>query len=380
MKSLAIISLLATALTAITQTFAEPDPNFHIYLAFGQSNMEGQGPIESQDRIVDERFQVLSTVGGCNGRELGEWYDATPPLASCFSRIGPTDYFGRTLVKKLPEEIRVGVVVVAVGGCDIQLFEKNNYKSYNLLSYMFNVVNSYGGNPYGRLIEMGKKAQEAGVIKGILLHQGETNNGQQNWPNRVKGVYEDILTDLNLKAEDVPLLAGEVVQSNVGGLCGGMNSIIQQLPNVIPTAHVISSQGLEQQGDGYHFSTAAYRTFGERYAEEMLKILGDVKVVKQNQNQSQDQNQNNQNCWSTNLGYPCCVGQTEVVYTDNDGKWGVQNNNWCGIIDNTCWAKNLGYDCCSTDKCRTVLYTDSDGKWDVDNDNWCGITSANSIC
>ncbi|ORX35843.1 hypothetical protein BCR36DRAFT_445547 [Piromyces finnis] len=86
---------------------------------------------------------------------------------------------------------------------------------------------------------MGKKAQEVGVIKGILFHQGETNTGQQNWPNRVKNVYYNILKDLGLKADDVPFLAGEVVQSNEGGQCGSMNSIIQQLPKVIPSAHVI---------------------------------------------------------------------------------------------------------------------------------------------
>jgi len=278
MRTFAIAAFVATTLSAISQTFAAPDPNFHIYLAFGQSNMEGQGQIENQDRTVDKRFQMIATVSGCNNRQVGNWYDAIPPLANCEGKLGPVDYFGRTLVKKLPQQIKVGVAVVAVAGCDIQLFEKNNYRNYNLQSYMQSRVRAYGGNPYGRLVEVGKKAKEVGVIKGILLHQGETNSGQQNWPNRVKAIYEDLLKDLDLKAADVPLLAGEVVSSASGGQCGSMNSIIQKLPQVIPTAHVISSQGLGQQGDGLHFSSAAYRTFGERYANEMLKILGDNPV------------------------------------------------------------------------------------------------------
>ena len=41
------------------------------------------------------------------------------------------------------------------------------------------------------LIELAKIAKKQGVIKGILLHQGETNNGDANWPNRVKTVYND---------------------------------------------------------------------------------------------------------------------------------------------------------------------------------------------
>jgi len=278
-RNISILTILATTFSVVSKTFAAPDPNFHIYLAFGQSNMEGAGPIEGQDKTVDKRFQMLATVSGCNGRTTGQWYDATPPLANCNGKLGPVDYFGRTLVKKLPEQIKVGAVVVAVAGCDIQLFEKDNYKSYKMESWMQNTVNAYGGNPYGRLVEMGKKAKEVGVIKGILLHQGETNTGQQNWPNRVKGIYQNLPTDLGLNANDVPLLAGEVVSSAQGGSCGSMNSIIQSLPQTIPTAHVISSQGLGQQGDGLHFTSASYRTFGERYAEEMLKILGNVSVA-----------------------------------------------------------------------------------------------------
>jgi len=396
---------MATALTAITQTFAAPDPNFHIYLAFGQSNMEGQGPIGQQDRTVDKRFQMLSTVSGCNGRQLGQWYDATPPLANCGGKLGPVDYFGRTLVEKLPKEIKVGVVVVAVAGCDIQLFEKDNYRNYRLESWMQQTVNAYGGNPYGRLIDMAKKAQEVGVIKGVLLHQGETNTGQQNWPQRVKAIYDDMLKTLNLKAEDVPLLAGEVVTSAAGGQCGSMNSIIDGLPRTIPTAHVISANGLGQQGDGLHFSSEAYRTFGARYAEEMLKILGDVKPVStqtpttpaapSTPTTAQSTGSNSKtlpgtntktlpdNCWSKSLGFPCCTARTIVAYTDANGQWGIQNNNWCGkpnTNNKNCWAKSLGFNCCSTGACRNVQYSDVDGQWDVENGQWCGISTANVLC
>ncbi|MGG6497147.1 UNVERIFIED_CONTAM: sialate O-acetylesterase, partial [Bacteroidetes bacterium 56_B9] len=85
----------------------------------------------------------------------------------------------------------------------IDLFDKRTYKAYlkKQPDWMKNFASQYNGNPYARLIELGKIAQKQGVIKGILLHQGETNNGDANWPNRVKTVYNDILKDLNLKAE-----------------------------------------------------------------------------------------------------------------------------------------------------------------------------------
>jgi len=37
-------------------------------------------------------------------------------------------------------------------------------------------------------------------------------------------------------------------------------------------------------------------------------------------------------------GFNCCNGCT-VTYTDASGKWGVENNQWCGI-DSSCDAKS----------------------------------------
>jgi len=280
MRTSIVLSFLATTLSVISQTFAKPDPNFHIYLAFGQSNMEGAGDVEAKDRIADERYKMISTVDNCMGRHLGEWYYALPPITSCFGNLGPLDWFGRTLTQFLPEEITVGVVPVAVAGCDIKLFEEENYASYEQPDWMQERSDSYGGNPYRRLIDMAKVAQKDGVIKGILFHQGETNNTQRDWPERVKVIYERILNELNLKAEDVPLLAGETLRTEADGICGAHNEVIATLPDVIPTSYVISSEGLENRGDGYHFTSASYRTLGQRYAEKMLEILGDVEVVK----------------------------------------------------------------------------------------------------
>jgi len=92
--------------------------------------------------------------------------------------------------KKLSEHIKVGVRVVAIADCDNQLFEKNNYRNSNRPYWMINNVQNYGGNPYGRLVDMAKKAQQDVVIKSILLHQGETNDCQQNWSERVKDIYK----------------------------------------------------------------------------------------------------------------------------------------------------------------------------------------------
>ena len=82
------------------------DPNFHIYLCFGQSNMEGNAAIESQDLSgISTRFQMMAAVNFGTNRTKGNWYKAIPPLCRQNTGLTPADYFGRTLVEKLPENI-----------------------------------------------------------------------------------------------------------------------------------------------------------------------------------------------------------------------------------------------------------------------------------
>ena len=50
--------------------------------------------------------------------------------------------------------------------------------------------------------------RKTGVIRGILLHQGESNTNDKEWPNKVKGIYDNLIKDLNLKAEKVPSARG----------------------------------------------------------------------------------------------------------------------------------------------------------------------------
>ena len=252
------------------------DPDFHVYLSFGQSNMEGHAEFEAQDTLVNERFQVLQSVDCPElGREAGQWYTAVPPLSRCDTGLTPTDYFGRTLIQNLPEDIKVGVINVAIGGCKIELFDKENYSNYmeNAPDWMMSAINKYDGNPYGHLVNLARKAQQKGVIKGILLHQGESNTGDEDWPKKVKAVYDNLIKDLNLNADEVPLIAGEMVSEEQGGKCASMNSIIAELPEEIPNAHIVSSKGCEAVDDGLHFSAAGYRKLGQRYGDKMLSLL-----------------------------------------------------------------------------------------------------------
>ncbi len=271
--------LLAGLAAMLFQAAPAPaqDPNFHLFLCFGQSNMDGFPGLRDEDRgPVDERFRLLPAVDfPQSDREKGEWCTATPPLCRPSSGIGPADSFGRTLVDALPEGDWVGVIVVAVPGGKIEAFDSDKVEAYakDGPDWLKNFIREYDGDPYQRLVDLGRKAQKDGVIRGILLHQGESNNGDPEWPEKVKTVYSRLLKDLDLSAKDVPLIAGEMVGKDEGGKCAEMNEIIARLPETIPTAHVVSSHDCKAVPDGLHFSPAGYRKLGGRYAKVVLEQM-----------------------------------------------------------------------------------------------------------
>ena len=271
----AALGLPATRAFAAQRAVA-PDPDFHVFLAFGQSNMEGFPGIEAEDRSgVDPRFQMLAAVDFADlGRRQGEWYPAVPPLCRGSTGLCPADYFGHTLVERLPQRVRVGVLNVSVAGCRIEMFDRDGWQAYAATAqpWMSRIIAEYGGNPWQRLVDMARVAQRQGVIKGILLHQGESNTNDAAWPDKVAKIYRNLLAELGLDAARVPLLAGEVVNADQQGAAASVNEIIARLPQVVPTARVVSSKGCEARGDRLHFTPAGYRELGRRYAQALLAL------------------------------------------------------------------------------------------------------------
>lgn len=251
------------------------DPNFHIYLCFGQSNMDSGGRMNDEDRDVSERLLVMADFDNQNrGWQKGNWYQGVPPLAARGRGICMVDSFGKAMTAALPQDVRVGIIKVCVPGCKIELYQKDVFQAYvdGERDWMKNIVKDYEGNPYQYLVNMAREAQKHGVIKGILLHQGESNTGDKEWPSKVKSVYDELMKDLSLDPQNVPLLVGELVNADQDGRCASHNEIIATLPQTIPTAHVISSAECPT-GDKLHFTPEGAREFGKRYAAVMLPLL-----------------------------------------------------------------------------------------------------------
>ena len=268
---------------ALTVNAQKPDPNFYIFLCFGQSNMEGAARPEAQDlKSPGPRFLWMPAVDypateTLPARKMGEWTEAIPPLCRPNTGLTPADWFGRTLVASLPENIKIGVIHVAIGGIDIKGFlpdSIDNYVKTKAPNWMKGMLEAYNNNPYERLVTLAKKAQKDGVIKGILMHQGETNTGDPEWARLVQRVYDNLCGDLKLKPEEVNLYAGNIVQAGGKGVCIGCKKQIDELPLTLHTAQVISSDDCTNGPDRLHFDAAGYRELGCRYGEAVARFLG----------------------------------------------------------------------------------------------------------
>ena len=268
---------------AVAEQVKPADENFYIFLCFGQSNMEGNARPEAVDLASPgPRFLLMPAVDfpAANGRperKMGEWCEASAPLCRANTGLTPADWFGRTLVASLPENIKIGVIHVAIGGIDIKGFLPDsipNYVEKKAPGWMKGMLAAYDNNPYERLVTLAKKAQKDGVIKGILMHQGETNTGDPQWAGMVKQVYENLCGDLQLKPEEVNLYVGNIVQADGKGVCIGCKKQIDELPQTIHTCQVISSDNCTNGPDRLHFDAAGYRELGCRYGEAVARHLG----------------------------------------------------------------------------------------------------------
>lgn len=252
------------------------DSKSHFFLCFGQSNMEGNAAIQSKDKSVDPRFQAyVCFAGQYDGRDckVGDLRAAVPPLcrAGQSGGIGVTDYFGRAMVASLPQNERVRVAVVALGGTAIDGFLEETREAYIKSlngNWLAGYYSCYNNKPYDRMIEVAKKAIKNGdSFDGILFHQGETDAYSPEWNKKVKKIYDNICKDLGVK--NVPFLAGNVT--------GNGNQCIKSLPSYIDNCHVISSAGCpgdDANDNAVHFNHEGYEKMGAKYAEEMLKIMG----------------------------------------------------------------------------------------------------------
>jgi len=298
------LTIMTGVLVSVTALQAQVDPDFHCYLLFGQSNMagggagvaigeSGSGSLNSSDCDTSSRVKVLA-FSNCNagsivacknspqGRTADKWYTASPALHICNEGVSPGDWFAKTMLDSIRSDIKIGLIPCALSGQGLQVFVKGG-SNFNIPNWAHpTLANS---SPYTWMLNRCKIAQQTGVIKGILLHQGESGAGNKAWGDVAKQIMDDLKKDLGL-ADNIPVIVGELRQDSKA-CCAGTNKAINDFAKSYPHCGLASSQNLSVQSDDpYHFNPEGMRELGKRYARAFLSLadreymprIGDVAV------------------------------------------------------------------------------------------------------
>lgn len=240
----AALTLSAAAQDKDAATYSGPKDKLHVYLLIGQSNMAGRAPFTEAEAAVIPRCYLLN--------DKDSWEAAKNPLNRYstirkglgMQKMNPGYGFSQTMLKK-DKNISVGLIVNAKGGSKIAQWKK-------------------GTQFYKEAIRRTKEAQKNGTLKGILWHQGESDNGSPDgYLENLKTLITDLRKDLG--EPKLPFIAGQVNNAPA------INDQIAKLPKTLPETGFVSSEGLKAM-DRWHFDAKSMKLLGNRYAEEMLKL------------------------------------------------------------------------------------------------------------
>ena len=251
MKTIFSICLLITS-TLIYSQKINADSNFHVYLLIGQSNMAGRGIVDAESKKVNPQILMLDS--------LNRWVPATDPVhfdKPLIAGVGPAISFAKEMLGN-KKNIKIGLIPCALGGSPIKVWEPGEV--------YLNVF-----HPYDDAINRTKLAMQKGVLKGILWHQGESDNDSLHaalYLEKLKTLIQRLRTDL--QKPTLPFVAGEIgyfLKSNY------INPVLKQLPKQVSNTAVVSAKGLMHKGDSLHFDTPSARELGKRYAQAMKQLL-----------------------------------------------------------------------------------------------------------
>ncbi|HMI05642.1 MAG TPA: sialate O-acetylesterase [Pedobacter sp.] len=253
-RSRDLLFLIVILILASFSKPEQPDPNFHLYLLVGQSNMAGRGTLTAEYRNLSQPNVMMLNKDG-------KWVEASHPLhfdKPARAGAGPGLMFGLEMAKANPS-VRIGLIPCAVGGTAIESWEPGAMDS---------VTRKY---PYDDAIARLRLAMKSGVIKGIIWHQGEANSR----PERAAGYLEKLETLIgrlreNAQDKNLPFVAGEL--GRYRDTYQLVNDQLRLLPEKVKRTALASSEGLVHKGDKTHFDAASATELGKRFATQMIHL------------------------------------------------------------------------------------------------------------
>ena len=247
------VLLLIVMLFSGNILFAQsPDPNFHIYLLMGQSNMAGRGKITDEFKNIQHvNLQMLDSNY--------KWVQAKHPLhfdKPKVAGVGPGLSFGIAMAENNPS-VKIGLVPCAVGGTNIDKWVPGAYDK---------ATNTH---PYDDAVKRIQEAMKYGVVKGVIWHQGEANSSNAStYLGKLTILIDSVRTLVN--NPQLPFVAGEL--GDFKPQYQNINNVLKELPQSVTNTAVASSEGLKDKGDTTHFDGPSANEFGKRFAAKMIEL------------------------------------------------------------------------------------------------------------
>ena len=236
--------LILVAMLLVQLADAEERPD-RVILLIGQSNMAGRAPLEDGDQEPIEGVLMLDGEG--------KWIAASNPLNRfstdrknlSMQRIGPGYGFARYLAGQLKDE-KVGLVVNARGGSSINLWKPGAHLYDHTLARL--------------------KAAGIKKVDAVIWHQGESDAEDPGYLDKLVALVRNLRRDVG--TAEMPFVAGEVFKDVP------VNERMRGLPGKVNRTAVVSAKTLTVF-DGVHFDRRSQLILGRRYAEALLKMLGE---------------------------------------------------------------------------------------------------------
>lgn len=251
-----LLAGFAVTVAAAQTPALPPKENFHLFLLVGQSNMAGRGTVTPEDKVPNPRVLMLN--------QTGEWVPAVDPMH--FDKpevvgVGLGRTFGLTIAEAAPG-VTIGLIPCAVGSSPIDVWKPDAY---------FAATKSH---PWDDAMKRAKTALQAGTLKGILWHQGESDSTAVLAPT-YEGKLRDLIARFRVELPTVPFIVGELghfPESPWDEFRTKVDRAQRDVASSVARVAYVSAEGLKHKGDKLHFDADSYREFGRRYAAAYLKL------------------------------------------------------------------------------------------------------------
>lgn len=255
---------------------AGPVGTLHVFVAAGQSNMQGRGfPIEGP---VSPRIMQY----GANRRILEQaplQLDHVPGVAA---GTGPASFFAQHYLATQPGHVGVLLVPAATGGTKFTWGETSDGYTWTNGTA---TLPEYG--LYERSVQQTFDAIAAAeaegyhvIVKGVLWHQGEGNGGvaTETYATALDRLIEDYRTDLGHPT--LPFTVGQMAPEGMEDQPAKytVDTAHQDTPYRTPfTGFAPSTRGGHNPGETTHFSTVGTSHLGDTYVTAYIQALGNTR-------------------------------------------------------------------------------------------------------